>query len=213
MKFMCTAAVAALVALGSVASADAATVTLHSSDPQGPGNDAGLGFAQGYGANTPGGAGWGGPAPVVVGNSSGNWQSPFNSNGLTEITSYFSANPAQTLTFTNLQTSFGLLWGSIDSYNTISFLDSIGNEIASWTGSQIVSDTGLGGSPANYEQVGLFSFDFGQNEAFKSVVFSSSQAAFEFALAPAPVPLPAAGLLLIAGVAGLGAAGRKRRQS
>jgi hypothetical protein len=213
MKFLCSAAVAAVLALGAADTADAATVSLLSGDAQGSSNDAGIGFAQGYGANTPDGASWGGPAPVVIGNSSGNWQSPFNSNGLTNVTSYFSANPMQTLTFGALQTSFDLLWGSIDSYNTIAFLDDIGNVIASWTGSQIVSQTGLGGSPANFEQVGLFSFGFGPNEAFRSVAFSSSQAAFEFALAPAPVPLPAAGWLLVAGIAGIGAAGRKRRRS
>jgi hypothetical protein len=213
MKFMCSAAVAALLALGAgVDSADAAVVvSLDGSSAQGGSNGAGLAFAQGYGANTPDDAIWTG-IQTVTGNSSGNWQSPFNSNGLTNVQSYFSANPSATLTFGTAQSEFTLLWGSIDSYNTIEFLS--GNTvIGSKTGTDVINQFALGGSPANFEKVGLFTFAFDQGETFDGVRFLSSQAAFEFALAPAPVPLPAAGWMLVAGIAGLGAAARKRKQA
>ncbi len=61
--------------------------------------------------------------------------------------------------------------------------------------------------------VGLFTFGFDQGETFDTVRFGSTQAAFEFAMAPAPVPLPAAGWMLFAGVAGLAAAARRRNRA
>lgn len=211
LKFLCSATVAALVAL-SAASA-AVVVSIDGNSAQGGANGAGLTFAQGYGANTPDGAVWT-DIDIVSGNVSGQWQSPFNSNALTDVQHYFSADPSETLSFGTVQTTFTMLWGSIDSYNTIQFLS--GNTVVgSKTGTDVINQFALGGSPSNYEKVGLFTFGFDQGETFDTVRFLSSQAAFEFALAPAPapVPLPAAGWLLAVGVAGLGAAARKRKQA
>jgi hypothetical protein len=210
MKLMRSAAAAALFALAAGSASAAVMVTIDGSSAQGGTNAAGIDFAQGYGAHTPDGASWAG-IDTVTGNSSGNWQSPFNSNGLTDIQSYFSADPQATLTFGTAQTEFSMLWGSIDSYNTITFLD--GNSvIGSFTGSDVIAQFGLGGSPANFERVGLFTFATdGQAETFDAIRFGSTQAAFEFATAPAPVPLPAAGWMLAASVAGIGAMRRRRK--
>jgi hypothetical protein len=62
--------------------------------------------------------------------------------------------------------------------------------------------------------VALVTFSFDAGSKFSSVTFSSSQPAFEFALAAAPasaVPLPAAGWMLIAGVGAIAAIARRWR--
>jgi hypothetical protein len=195
-----------------VTASSAVTMSIVDSSPQGGANTAGVAFAVGYNASTPLGASWtSGDDPTVIpppGNSSGVYQSPFNSNGLTNVQSYFSvfatdgdgdgaASPA-TLTFDDLQSSFSLLWGSIDTYNTLEFLNSGGTAFATFVGADIMNALPVP-VVTNSEMVALVNFVFGSGEEFKAVRFSSSQAAFEFAL----VPLPAAGLLLLTGIGGL----------
>ena len=105
--------------------------------------------------------------------------------------------PRKSLTFGSSQSAFSLLWGSIDSYNTLQFFQG-SNQILSLTGTDIITLFGLSGSPQNYEQVALLSLSFTGNDLFNSVRFSSSQAAFEFAL-PGPTPVPEPGMLTLLG--------------
>jgi hypothetical protein len=205
-----------------VTASSAVTMSIVDSSPQGGANTAGVTYAVGYNASTPINATWtSGDDPTVIpppGNSSGVYQSPFNSNGLTNSQSYFSVftsdsegdgapSPA-TLTFSDLQNSFSLLWGSIDTYNTLEFLNSGGTAFATFVGADIMTALGIP-VVTNSEMVALVNFVFGTGEEFQGVRFSSSQAAFEFAL----VPLPAAGLLLLAGIGGLfGVSSLRRRQ-
>ena len=209
------------VAFGALAfSAQAVSVSLIDSSVQGAGNDAHL-YAAGFAGNTPAGAVFSSD-PLVTpppGNASGVYQSPFNNTPLVDTQSYFSvgavdadgdgaASPV-TLTFGAPVTTFDILWGSIDSYNTIEFLSGM-TTLMAFTGTDIVNQFALGGSPINYEQVALLRFsDFGDG-GLTSVRFSSSQAAFEFALAP--VPLPASALLLFGALGGLGVVTRKGKR-
>lgn len=100
-----------------------------------------------------------------------------------------------TLQFATPITYFGLLWGSIDSYNTLTLYN--GNSvIGTIIGSQ-VSDPAAG----NQQIAGTHYVNIYSDLAFDRVVATSSQYAFEFDnVAFAPVPEPAtllAGALLL----------------
>ncbi|WP_340110219.1 VPLPA-CTERM sorting domain-containing protein [Pikeienuella sp. HZG-20] len=220
--FVAGIAAAALCAMPLVASA-VPTLNLLDSSTQGVGNTADI-FGADFDGTTPLGATWSGAAPVVTpppGNANGSFQSPFNNTGLVGTQSYFSVGGSNggnggsspmTLTYDSLQDNFTFLWGSIDSYNEIEFFDANGVSLGGSTGSGVIAALNLPGSPNNFEQVALLEYVFGANEMFKSVTFTSSSAAFEFAL-PAAVPLPAAAWMLISAIAGLGFVSSRRRRS
>lgn len=200
VAFAC--AIAALIG----GAASAATISSGGSSTQGAGNTAGIDFAEGYGAFVPAGA-VATDLPVQTGNAAGQFQSPFNSNALTDTDSFFAApkDAPGSFTFGSERISFTLLWGSIDSYNILSFDNGF-----SITGTELIAELGLGGTPDNFEEVALVTFDF--ENPFTTVTFlSDGRNAFEFAMAP--VPVPAAGLMLLTALGGVGLARRRKKVS
>lgn len=95
---------------------------------------------------------------------------------------------------------FGMLWGSIDEYNTISFLLD-GDEVGTFTG----GDEGI--APADGDQNRSFYVDFffADGYAFDSIQFTSTDRAFETANhAVRAVPEPGTLALLAALLLGVG---------
>lgn len=96
---------------------------------------------------------------------SGADQTPYLTTGTTAITLEFGSD----------QKYIGLLWGSVDNYNTLEFYDSGNNLLGSVTGSDVT------GSPNGNQGVnGTLYVNIDSDTAFRYVKAKSSQFAFEF---------------------------------
>lgn len=97
---------------------------------------------------------------------------------------------------------FGLDWGTVDTYNKISFLDWKGTTLASFTGADLSGD----GKSAQFA-------NFTTNLGIRKIVLTSQHNSFEFDdLKVSSVPLPAALPLFGAALAAIGAGRLKRRK-
>ena len=118
------------------------------------------------------------------------------------ITNWLAGDPAETITFNANQSYFGMLWGSIDSYNTVDFYEN-GTLVDAVTGQELVAGTGA----QNYPNPGSF-VDFVANSSaddFNEIVLSDSNGncCFEtdnYAVLGA-VPVPEPGTLALFGMA------------
>ncbi len=156
---------------------------------------------------------------AVTGSLSGEYAAPYlsggngtgfgNGDGVDTTTYVTTGLGAVTLTMPGDELYFGLLWGSVDTYNTLSFYD--GNTLmGSVSGSDVLASPN-----GNQGEAGTVYVNLGFDSPFNKVVASSSQYAFEFdnvAFSPTdPVPEPGSLLLLGTGLIGLGRVWRKRR--
>ena len=112
------------------------------------------------------------------------------------------------LNFTSAQNYFGLLWGSIDSYNHITFYSG-----KDGTGSSQTFNGGQVYTPVTGDQEiqGTRYVNFSQLNDFQSVVFTSTQYAFEFDnVAYGNVPDGGTTMIMLGGVlCGIGAIRRR----
>lgn len=110
-----------------------------------------------------------------------------------------SKSPA-TLLYTGLQTSFKILWGSVDVYNTLAF----------YKGDTLVTTLvgGVGVAPATGKGASIVTLTELQ---FDKVVFTSRGAAFEFSnIESTAIPLPAGGVLLLTALGGIAVLRRRK---
>jgi hypothetical protein len=133
-----------------------------------------------------------------------------------DITRYLSTGIGQvTLQFDQYHNYFGLLWGSVDDYNTLSFYDGA-NLLFSYTGLDV--DPHAGGSQG---AAGTFYVNIHSDAAFDRVVASSTSYGFELdnvaldvnLAIPAeipPIPEPHIYTLLLAGLLLMGRTAMRR---
>jgi hypothetical protein len=144
---------------------------------------------------------------IVSGSSGGVFATPFG-----DATKYFTVGSpgfsASTATFSTGSglSYFGFYWGSVDNYNSVSFLDSHGNIIQSFAGPvPNGGDQGAGGS-----RWVEFSASGG---SFQTVEFTSTTAAFELdnVAYVAAVPEPSTWAMMILGFMGVGFMAYRRK--
>ncbi len=130
------------------------------------------------------------------------------------ITNYLSAESVPvTISFNSNQKYFGLLWGSVDPGNTISFYEG-STLVDSFTGAQL---NGAAGVALQYYPANGSFVDFAANGAsnyFNKVVITDTDAPFEsanYASIAAGVPEPAAWAMMILGLGAIGAVSRRRK--
>jgi PEP-CTERM motif len=130
--------------------------------------------------------------------------------------SYPTAAGAVQLAFSSPENYFGLFWGSLDSYNTITFLRDQG-QIATFSGDAIADLTGLVAGGEQQSPLSNRYVNFYLGAAFyDEVVLSTSNFAFEvdnIAFGDPPVPVSEPGTLMLLGSALYGLFIRRRRST
>jgi hypothetical protein len=155
------------------------------------------------------------PSPITIGGitvtfdtgaylaegTTGSYAAPFlNQSDAPDTNAYLAAEPNANITiqYQSSQNDFKLLWGSVDSYNTLQFYNGT-SLVTSFAGSDVIAaadgNQGYGGS--RYVNVGF------TGETFNKVVaISNGSPAFEFNIAA--VPEPATWAMLLIGFFGVG---------
>lgn len=124
---------------------------------------------------------------------------------------YVTADSSITLMLSSGMKYLGLLWGTVDDYNTIAFYD--GDTLIGSLASPGSAISGAEVLPPGDGDTAIYANFYAHEGSFNKVVFSSiGQNSFEFDnVRVAPTPLPAALGLFGLAVAGMGAFGLRRR--
>ena len=149
-------------------------------------------------------------AGVYAGSITNTSTSPFTGNSLgSALSNYLTAEPSDnvTLTFSSAQSAFNLLWGTVDTFNSLNLELLSGSTVVgnlTVTGSEVAAAVG-GGFAANGTTGAFVSIADSAAAGFTTVVATSTTQAFEFVPgAGTAVPEPATLALLGFGLLGLG---------
>jgi len=156
---------------------------------------------------------------IVTGSQSGQYAAPQtpadqNSSRYLAVPFQTSGTMSVSVDAPTLSNYFGLWWGSVDNYNTISFFN--GNtQVATFNGQQIRAVPNPLLTPGTQSEAAYFNFAFTDGDAFTRVVLSSSSFALEsdnHVFGTAVVPVPGAAVLLMSGMLGMLFASRRQRK-
>ena len=167
-----------------------------------------------YGATTPagsfvdGGASFSGSGLIM--HNPG--QSPLSlyAQPLHDTTNYLAilGGGSETITYSSDRHSFGLYWGSIDPFNSITFYNN-GSAVLTYTGNDLASLVANGSQTSDdsnrYVTFGGVTFD--------QVVLSSGRNTFEVDNIAAGVPELSSWMMMLIGFAGLGLVARGRAKT
>ena len=149
-----------------------------------------------------------GPVTLAVDPIVSNDPDPTFVLGTGEVGNHFVGIPggtALTFTFDAPINYFGMLWGTVDAFNTATFYDGT-DVIASFTGTDLLD-------PPDATSA-IYANFFADGGSFTSVVLTSSEDSFEFDnVRVAATPLPAALGLFGSAIIGMGALGLRRRRT
>jgi hypothetical protein len=139
---------------------------------------------------------------------------PFGSSGY-----YYAVGPSTSTTGTIDLSSFGdinsisFIWGSVDSFNTLQFLDASMNVLATFTGDEISSPADGNRTEATTNPLVTFDLTGSDASNFSYLRLTSTSNAFEIDdLLIGAVPEPATWALMLLGFAGISMAMRRRRK-
>jgi hypothetical protein len=163
---------------------------------------------------------FGGDGQAVQGSQSGLFAAPFLSNGNgapfgdpnngPDATTYLTTGTGSvTLALPGEEKYVGLLWGSVDSYNTLSLYNG-STLVGTVTGTDVTAS-------ANGDQgeLGTFYVNITSTDSFNTIVATSAQNAFEFdnvAFNPSAVPEPSSIMLGLIGMMGAATYTQMRRK-
>ena len=151
-----------------------------------------------------------GNAGVVGGSLAGEYAQPLFSDGSDYLA--VRTNGIGTLQGTTGYDSVSFFLGSIDAYNTVTLLDTLGNVIQSFTGSSfIIPADGDQTDPSTNRRVTLTRS--GTDAAIGGIRFASSQNALEVDNVVFAVPEPTTWAMMFVGFGMMGASMRYRRRS
>jgi hypothetical protein len=213
----------AVFALGLSTAANATAITILPPGDIGPpaGYGSGATFntvsAQPYGSTAPsgsfldGGSAFSGSGVVMNNGGQGSvglYATPFG-----DATNYMAVlgGGSEQIAFSGLKTSFGLYWGSVDTYNSLTFYN--GNvSVATISGADVDPPFEANGGQTEYASNGYVLIS--ALPQFDRVVAASSSNSFELdnvvAGGASAVPEPSTWAMLLLGFAGLGYAGFRR---
>jgi hypothetical protein len=218
----------AIVALGLSSTGHAASITILPAGDLGPpaGYGSGATFdtvsAEAYGSTAPfgsfveGGAAFSGSGVVM-----NNGEQPFLGLYATpygDSTNYMAVlgGGSENIVYSGLKTVFGLYWGSVDTYNYLTFYNG-DTVVATITGSDVAPPMQANGGQTDYTSNGYVWIT--ALPQFDRVVAASSSYSFEFdnvvaggATLSAAVPEPSTWAMLLLGFAGLGYAAVRRNK-